>query len=105
MTNTFAPPLPRKHGGLAVAALVCGIVGAFMGLIPLLALFAIVLGVLAIIFGGIGITPRGARRVMAGFGLALGILSLTLGIIGAVVVNDAVNDLDRDLKALTTETR
>jgi hypothetical protein len=57
--------------GMAVAALVCGIVGLFV--------LQIVLGPLAVIFGGIGLhhANRGARhRGMAWAGLILGIVDV-----------------------------
>ena len=62
--------------GLAIASLVCGIIGIF--------LFEIILGPLAIIFGGIALSRanRGAgKRGMAWAGLILGIIDVVLFII------------------------
>jgi hypothetical protein len=59
--------------GLAIAALVCGIVGIFIA--------EIILGPLAIIFGAIGLhrANRGARgRGMAWAGLILGVIDVVL---------------------------
>jgi hypothetical protein len=63
----------RTGNGLAIAALVCGVVGIF--------LFNIILGPLAIIFGGVGLSRanRGAPyRGMSIAGIALGIVDLVL---------------------------
>jgi len=54
-----------KSGGFGTTALVCGLVGIF--------LFGIVLGPLAIIFGGIGISKKQKYSVA---GLVLGIISI-----------------------------
>jgi len=52
-------------GGMGTTSLVCGIVGIF--------LFGIVLGPLAIIFGGVGISKKQKYSVA---GLVLGIISV-----------------------------
>jgi hypothetical protein len=62
--------------GFAVAALVCGIVGIFIA--------NFILGPLAIIFGGIGLSRanRGAKgRGMAIAGLILGVVDIVLFIV------------------------
>ena len=86
---------------MAVASLVLGILGTVIGLIPLLAFIAIILGLLAVIFGPIGIGR--ARRVgygkgMAIAGLILGIVALALAIYGFFVLNEAATELDRILQ-------
>ncbi len=63
-------PVTRKTSGMAVAALVLGIIGLFAGL-P---------AILAIIFGGIGINQTSKDQTLGGHGLA--IAGLVLGIIG-----------------------
>ena len=71
--NTMAPP---QSNGFAIAALVCGIVGLFIA--------NFILGPLAIIFGGIGLSRanRGARgRGMALAGIILGVIAIVLFII------------------------
>lgn len=65
-----APPPPSGSNSLAIASLVCGIIGLFI--------FEIVLGPLAIVFGGLGL--RAARR--RGFALA----GLIFGIIDVLVL-------------------
>jgi Domain of unknown function (DUF4190) len=67
------PAVGRRSNGMAIAALVCGIVGLFI--------FDFILGPLAIIFGGIGLrwASRGAgRRGMAWAGLILGIVDIVV---------------------------
>jgi hypothetical protein len=64
---------PGRSNGLAVAALVCGIIGIFIA--------EFILGPLAIIFGAIGLhrANQGARgRGMALAGLILGIIDVVL---------------------------
>jgi Domain of unknown function (DUF4190) len=63
----------RQSNGLAIAGLVCGIVG--------LIVFNFILGPLAIIFGGVGLSRanRGAaHRGMAWVGLILGIIDVVV---------------------------
>lgn len=70
-------PQPAKSSnGMAIAGLVCGIVG--------LLILAVVLGPLAIIFGGVGLSRsnKGASgKGMAIAGIVLGIVDLVLWII------------------------
>ncbi|MFN2562011.1 MAG: DUF4190 domain-containing protein [Jatrophihabitans sp.] len=68
-----APRAGTRSNGLAIASLVCGIVG--------LLVFAIILGPLAIIFGGVGLS-----RAKAGAGhRGMAIAGMVLGIIDVVV--------------------
>lgn len=84
----FAPPR-APHYGLAIAGFVCALVGVIFGLIPLTCIFAMILGVIGIIFGALG---RGHGLGKAA--LIIGIVAVILGIVGAVIVNNAVNDLN-----------
>ena len=66
-------PQPGRSNGFAIAALVCGLVGLF--------LFGVVLGVLALIFGIIGL-----RRANAGAsGRGMAIAGIVLGVIDIIV--------------------
>jgi hypothetical protein len=72
-TPTGYQPAQKSRNGMAIAALVCGIVGVF--------LLEVILGPLAIIFGAIGLrraNAGGPNRGMAAAGLALGILDVVL---------------------------
>jgi hypothetical protein len=71
MTTTYSQT--RTGNGLAIASLVCGLVGIF--------LFNIILGPLAIIFGAVswGRANRGAQnKGMAVAGVILGIVDVAL---------------------------
>jgi hypothetical protein len=69
----YPQPPRQQSNGMAIASLVCGIVG--------LIVFGIVLGPLAIIFGGVGLSR--ANRGASGKGMA--IAGLVLGCIATVV--------------------
>ena len=88
-----APTSARKQpiSGLAIASLVLGILGLIFFWVPF---FGIAVSILAIVFGGIGIskTDKGAKR---GWGLAVS--GLTLGILATifllVLVTYSINTL------------
>ena len=69
--SAVAVPVPekKKTSGMAIAALVLGIVGFFLN----------ILGILAIIFGAIGMSQTGRNKNLGGRGMA--IAGLVLGII------------------------
>jgi Na+/proline symporter len=82
--------------------LVCGIVGAIFGLIPILGIPALALGLVAFVLGFMGRgrakrDPTAGRKGAATAGIILGVIAIALGIAGLVIVNDTVNDLDRSL--------
>ncbi|MBZ4321748.1 DUF4190 domain-containing protein [Streptomyces huiliensis] len=72
----------QPSNGLGTAGMVTGIIGAVCGLLPILYFFAFVLGILGIVFGGVGrskvskglATNRGAATA----GIVLGIIALIL---------------------------
>jgi hypothetical protein len=103
------PTVPPVHprNGFGTTALVLGIVGAALGLVPLLGLIAIVLGLLALVFGLLGWSNThrqlATNKGMAVSGTILGAVALALGIWGMVIVSQAVDDLDRDLDELERE--
>lgn len=73
---------PQQGNGMAVAALVLGIVSLVLSWVPF---FDWILGALAIIFGAIGMSAAkqrgGAGRGMAVAGLVLGIITVALGVL------------------------
>ncbi|HEV7205544.1 MAG TPA: DUF4190 domain-containing protein [Jatrophihabitans sp.] len=74
-------PQPKQGNGMAIAGLVCGIIG--------LIVFGIILGPLALIFGGIGLNRanKGASgKGMAIAGVVLGAIDTVLAIIFIAVV-------------------
>lgn len=95
-TGTLRPPqIPvgaAAGNGMAIAALALGIVGIIFGLVPLTFFVALVLGVLAIIFGLVGRT-RPTRRGMATTGAVTGIVAVGLGVAGATILNNLFDSI------------
>lgn len=101
-----AQPYPAQQptNGMAVAALVCGIVGVALAIILFFFPFiGLILGVLAIIFGIVGrnrfkANPAVGRQGMAMAGLVTGIvavlISLVLIVLGIIAVNQVGSQLD-----------
>ncbi|MDT7704566.1 MAG: hypothetical protein QOG20_173 [Pseudonocardiales bacterium] len=88
-----APPVRKQKGrGLAVSALVLGIIALVFSWVPILNIVGIVVGVIGLILGIVGIFI--SHRVMAIIGAVLALL----GIIVAINVNSAV------AKAITAPT-
>lgn len=93
------PPWPtQRSSGLAVTALVCGLLGMVIALIPILGIFGIALGLVAVVLGLIG-RSKAKKGEAAGKGMALagaitGVLAVTLGIVGLVIVGNAFNELE-----------
>ena len=90
VTVVHDPFAPRPNG-MAVAALVLGVVGLVVGIIPLLIglVLSFVPTVLAIVFGLIGLARAGSRRsgfVPAFLGVALGSLTAFLWTTGYGIV-------------------
>jgi hypothetical protein len=76
MTTYSRSSARGESNGLAVAGLVCGIVGLFI--------LNVILGPLAIIFGGVGLSRanRGApHRAMSIWAIALGIVAIVLFVV------------------------
>jgi hypothetical protein len=88
-------PLPEKrHGGLATAALVLGIVGLVFGLIPGVCWFiGWPCGVLAIIFGGLSWKGWGKAKA----GLILGVLAVIAGTVWLAAVVTVVHHASTQL--------
>lgn len=94
--------------GLAVAGLVCGIIGVLVGLIPIFFIGAWILGVLGLVFGLIARSranddPEIGRKTMATWAAILGVVAVGLGVVGVVIVNDATNDLGDSLEQSSNE--
>lgn len=87
--------VPRR--GLAITAMVLGIVGVIFGLIPLFALIALALGILAFVFGILG-----RKHGMGKAGVILGIISTGLGVIGFVILANTFNDVDKAVNEMNT---
>jgi len=84
----------KKGNGLGVAGFVCGLIAAIAGLIPLLFWISFPLGVLGLVFGGIGwgrarSDPERGGKGLSIAGVILGIIGIGLAIIGIVIINNA----------------
>lgn len=103
----YGGPPVKQGNGLAVTALVLGIIGALFGFVPLMFWLAIILGILAVIFGAIGLArskdPYRGGRGQAIAGLVLGIIAIGVGILQVAVLNEAANEFNSDLQDLDDE--
>jgi hypothetical protein len=92
------------RNGLGVAALACGLAGILLGQVPLLFLGSGALGVLAIVFGIIGIrrTMHGtaSNRAMAVTGLVAGVVAVALATWGVVIIMSGLNTVGGELDHL-----
>ena len=74
-----APPPPQGSNGLAIAALICGILSLLLSWIPLINVLAAVLALVAIILGALGIR-RANEPYVGGKGMAIaGIICGAIG--------------------------
>lgn len=67
---------------MAIAALVCGILGLVGSFIPVVQYFTFLLSLAAVITGALG--RKGESKGMATAGLVLGILGIATGVIGVL---------------------
>jgi uncharacterized membrane protein len=84
--------------GQAVTPLVLGITGVVFGLIPILAVPALICGLLGGIFGFLGRSavkqnPGRRGKGMATTGIVLGFVAVGLAIVGFVIVSNAFNNV------------
>lgn len=96
-----AVPPPPQGNGFAVTALVLGIVALVFGVIPFTFFIAIPCGVLAVIFGALAlnrVTQGGTGKGQAVAGLVTGgvgiLFALGWLVLLAVAANDVSNDFD-----------
>lgn len=76
---------PTPSNGLGIGAMVVGILGVLVGLIPVLFVFSLILGAVALLMGLGG--RRESKRYSSGHGMAiagivLGLVALGLGLFG-----------------------
>ena len=96
------PPMAYARpaaNGMAVAALVCGIVGAVIGTVPFFFWLAAILGVLAVIFGfvALGKANRGeGRKGMSIAGVVLGFVGVVLAIVQVVAFGALFDEVTED---------
>ena len=84
--------------GIAIAAMVCGIVSVALGWIPVVFAIAVVLAVLAIIFGIVGVRrarETGRRRGFAIAGIVTGGLAIPIAVVGLLFTVAVFRAIDR----------
>lgn len=101
-------PQTQPKNGFGIAALVLGIVGIVLGLIPAVGIvLAILLGLIGIVFGILGFLRANkgiaTNKVMAIVGTVLSVLAIVVGIISLILsiafvssVNDAIEESQND---------
>jgi hypothetical protein len=102
------PPLPQSRppdrdgdgnrNGIAVAAMVCGIIAVVIGWVPVLFAIGAVLAILAIIFGIVGLRrarTSGRRRGFAITGLVTGVVGIPIAVVGLVFTVVVFRAIDR----------
>lgn len=76
---------PQRSNGVAIAALVCGIVALLLSWIPGINLLSFLLGIIALICGAIGLSkakdPGVGGRGLAIGGIVTGLLALIIGVL------------------------
>ena len=96
-----------KSNGMAIASLVLGIVGTLGALIPIMFFVGWGLGVTGLVLGLVALSKSkrlgGVRRAMSKWGIALSIAAVGLGTVGFVIVQNAVDELDKDMQSISTE--
>jgi hypothetical protein len=91
MTSTQTPPpapataapAPRQGNGFGITALILGICGFVLGLIPFVGFGSWFLGLLAVIFGGIGLTRKFRPKGSSIAGLVVGAIALITSLVFA----------------------
>ena len=76
---------PPPRNGIAVAAMVCGIIASLIAWIPFLVVVGLILAILAVVFGIQGLKRAGAAergRGVAIAGLVTGVVGLVLSVVG-----------------------
>ena len=100
----YPAPQPSPRNGFGITALCLAVPGLLFGLVPLTGFIAVILGVLAMIFGcvGWGRAQRGVatNKAMSITGTVLGAVAITAGIIGIAIVVQAVDDFDKDMQQI-----
>jgi Domain of unknown function (DUF4190) len=110
MTASAPPSWPAyrvtapMRNWLGIAALCCGIAGILLGQVPLLFLGSGALGILAVVFGIIGIRRalrrQASNRALAVTGVVTGVIALALAIWGVTIMVSGLNTVSGELDHL-----
>ena len=90
--GSAAPAVPQRP--TATVAFAVGVAGAVLGLIPVLGVFALFPGGLAIILGVIGLLRKPQRAKLAPAAIVLGAIAVGLAIFGIVQLQEVEDDLN-----------
>lgn len=72
--------IQQEENGLATSAMVLGIIGFVIGIIPFIGWFAVPLSILAVIFGVLGMRKKTKRgQAIAGLSLGAALLAWKIG--------------------------
>ena len=96
----MAENVKTKKSGLSTAGMVLGIVGIVLSFIPIINNIAFFLGILAVIFGIIGLVKK-AGKGKAIAGLVLGILAIVITLAMQSAVSDAIDETSKELDKVT----
>ena len=96
----MAENVETKKSGLSTAGMVLGIVGIVLSFIPIINNIAFFLGILAVIFGIIGLVKK-AGKGKAIAGLVLGILAIVITLAMQSAVSDAIDETSKELDKVT----
>jgi hypothetical protein len=100
-----APPQPAaaqpvfvqsRGNGLGTAGFVCGLLATIFGLVPFMFFLSFLLGLLGVIFGGVGWRratrdPTRGGKGLSIAGLILGLIGFILAIVSVVAINAALD--------------
>lgn len=95
-------PTRKARKGMAITALVLGIVALAGSPIPILNNATIIVGFIGVVFGIIGLF--GTHRLMAGFGLAFSIAGIVVGLVLQAQWGKQLDQIGRDLNSGTPAT-
>ena len=90
----------KNSSGLATAGMVLGIISVVLSFIPIINNIAFFIGILALIFGIIGIVKK-AGKGKAIAGVVLGILSIVITLAMQSAVSDAIDETSKELDKIT----
>lgn len=90
----------KNSSGLATAGMVLGIIGVVLSFIPIINNIAFFIGILALIFGIIGIVKK-TEKGKAIAGIVLGILSIAITLAMQSAVSDSIDETSKELDKIT----
>lgn len=99
----YGQPPQNRTNGLAVAALVVGIIAVLLSFIPLINIGAIVLGIVAVVLGILGLRKRFGGKGMSITGIVLGALSILISTIVLIATAAFVGYVEDEAKRIESQ--